>query len=141
VLTGIWCRSSSISIRDGGGHGWSSSPPTCPLHDPVDRAGRSGGRPDRRRPGPLLIISGEKDHTIPHSLAHAAYQQYKHNPGVTEFIEMPDRGHALVIDSGLREVAQTVLNFIDTHVPHRDHEGEKTWELMKAATVTGPSPP
>jgi non-heme chloroperoxidase len=65
--------------------------------------------PDR---GPLLIISGEKDHTVPKSISEAAYNQQKHNLGVTEFVEIPNRGHALTIDSGWREVAQTSLDFV-----------------------------
>ena len=65
--------------------------------------------PDR---GPLLIISGEKDHTVPWSIANASYKQQKDNPGVTEIIEIKNRGHALTIDSGWREVANTALEFI-----------------------------
>jgi non-heme chloroperoxidase len=62
--------------------------------------------------GPLLIISGGKDHTVPPSLAQAAYKKQKDNKGVTEFVEMPDRGHALIIDSGWQEVAETALKFV-----------------------------
>ena len=65
--------------------------------------------PDR---GPLLVISGEKDHTVPWALANAAYKQQKDNPGVTEITEIKGRGHALTIDSGWREVADTALAFI-----------------------------
>jgi len=65
--------------------------------------------PDR---GPLLIISGAQDNTVPHAISHAAYKRQQHNPGVTEFAEIPARGHALTIDSGWREVAQTALAFI-----------------------------
>jgi pimeloyl-ACP methyl ester carboxylesterase len=62
--------------------------------------------------GPLLIISGEKDHTVPWAIANASFKQQKHNDGITEIIEMPNRGHALTIDSGWREVAETALRFI-----------------------------
>jgi pimeloyl-ACP methyl ester carboxylesterase len=65
--------------------------------------------PDR---GPLLIISGEKDHTVPWAIANASYKRQQHNPGVTEIVEIPDRGHALTIDSGWREVADTALAFV-----------------------------
>ena len=65
--------------------------------------------PDR---GPLLIISGERDHTVPWAIANASYQQQEHNRGVTEIVEMKNRGHALVIDSGWREVADTALAFV-----------------------------
>ena len=62
--------------------------------------------------GPLLIISGEKDHTVPWAIANASYQQQEHNPGVTEIVEMKDRGHALTIDSGWRKVADKALAFV-----------------------------
>jgi non-heme chloroperoxidase len=65
--------------------------------------------PDR---GPLLIIDGEKDHTVPWAIANAAYKRQKRNPGVTEIVKMPNRGHALTIDHGWREVAQTALDFV-----------------------------
>jgi pimeloyl-ACP methyl ester carboxylesterase len=65
--------------------------------------------PDR---GPLLIISGEKDHTVPWAIAHATFIQQDNNAGVTEIVEIPNRGHALTIDSGWREVATTALNFV-----------------------------
>jgi len=66
--------------------------------------------PDR---GPLLIISGEKDHTVPWAIANASYQQQQQgNQGVTEIVEIPNRGHALTIDSGWREVADTALAFV-----------------------------
>jgi non-heme chloroperoxidase len=68
--------------------------------------------PDR---GPLLIISGGKDNTVPRAISEAAFKRQKRNPGVTEFVEIPDRGHALTIDHGWREVADTALRFIQRH--------------------------
>jgi non-heme chloroperoxidase len=65
--------------------------------------------PDR---GPLLIISGEKDNTVPWSIANASYKRQKRNKGVTEIVEIPNRGHALTIDRGWREVADTALAFV-----------------------------
>src|SRR5215831_17044418 len=65
--------------------------------------------PDR---GPLLVISGELDHTVPWSIANASFKIQKDNPCVTEIVEIKGRGHALTIDSGWREVAQTALAFI-----------------------------
>ena len=67
---------------------------------------------DNPERGPLLIISGEKDHTVPWAIANASYKQQKDNPGVTEIAEIKNRGHALTIDSGWREVADTALKFI-----------------------------
>src|SRR5438067_965600 len=66
--------------------------------------------------GPLLIMSGEKDHTVPWAIANASYKRQKRNEGVTEIIEMPNRGHALTIDSGWREVADKALAFIKRFV-------------------------
>jgi non-heme chloroperoxidase len=65
--------------------------------------------PDR---GPLLIIDGEKDHTVPWAIAHAAYKRQRRNPAVTEIVKIPNRGHSLTIDHGWREVAQTALDFV-----------------------------
>jgi len=62
--------------------------------------------------GPLLIIYGEKDHTVPWAIANAAYKRQRRNPGVTEIVKIPNRGHSLTIDHGWREVAQTALDFI-----------------------------
>jgi pimeloyl-ACP methyl ester carboxylesterase len=69
--------------------------------------------PDR---GPLLIISGEQDNTVPRSISHAAFKRQERNPGVTEFSEILGRGHALTIDSGWRVVARTALDFIHRFV-------------------------
>ncbi len=69
--------------------------------------------PDR---GPLLIISGEKDHTVPWAIANASFKQQKGNKGVTEIVEIPNRGHALTIDSGWREVADKALAFVQRFV-------------------------
>jgi non-heme chloroperoxidase len=62
--------------------------------------------------GPLLIVSGEKDHTVPPVLANAAYDRQARNEGVTEIVEMPGRGHALTIDHGWQEVAETARAFV-----------------------------
>ena len=63
--------------------------------------------------GPLLIISGEKDHTVPWAIANASFKKQKRNKGVTEIVEIPNRGHSLTIDSGWQEVAETALAFLD----------------------------
>ncbi|HEX5622702.1 MAG TPA: alpha/beta hydrolase [Solirubrobacteraceae bacterium] len=62
--------------------------------------------------GPLLIIDGEKDHTVPWAIANASYKRQSRNPGVTEITKVPNRGHSLTIDSGWREVADTALQFV-----------------------------
>ncbi|CAN7754879.1 MULTISPECIES: hypothetical protein [unclassified Variovorax] len=69
--------------------------------------------------GPLLIISGEKDNTVPRSIANASFrqQQQQRNAAPTEIVEMANRGHALTIDSGWREVADTSLAFVRRFIP------------------------
>ena len=62
--------------------------------------------------GPLLLISGEKDHTVPWAITNAEFKLQKKNAGVTEIVEVKGRGHALTIDSGWREVAETALAFV-----------------------------
>jgi pimeloyl-ACP methyl ester carboxylesterase len=70
--------------------------------------------PDR---GPLLILDGEKDHTVPWAIANAAYKRQKRNRGVTEIKQMPNRGHSLPVDHGWQEVAQAALDFVKRFVP------------------------
>ncbi len=65
--------------------------------------------------GPLLIINGGKDNQVPWAIADASYKKEKRNEGVTEIIELPNRGHSLVIDGGWREVADTALAFIQRY--------------------------
>ena len=69
--------------------------------------------PDR---GPLLILSGEKDNTVPWAITNATFKQQQHNPGVTEIVELPARGHALTIDDGWRKVADAALGFVKRFV-------------------------
>jgi non-heme chloroperoxidase len=81
--------------------------------NPWTEAKVNSKNPDR---GPLLIISGEKDHTVPWAIANAAYKKQARNDSVTEITEIPNRGHALTIDNGWREVADTALRFIKRFV-------------------------
>ncbi|HTY95439.1 MAG TPA: alpha/beta hydrolase [Solirubrobacteraceae bacterium] len=69
---------------------------------------------DTRNPtrGPLLVVSGGSDHTVPTAIAKASFDKQKRNPGPTEFTEVPERGHSLTIDSGWREVADRALEFL-----------------------------
>jgi non-heme chloroperoxidase len=62
--------------------------------------------------GPLLIISGEKDHIVPPAITNASFKKQKRNKAVTEIEEIPGRGHSLTIDHGWREVADKALNFV-----------------------------
>ena len=78
----------------------------------------SEAKVDTKNPerGPLLIISGEKDHTVPWAIANSSYKHQSKNEGVTEITEMPGRGHSLTIDSGWQEVAATALAFLKRFV-------------------------
>ena len=76
------------------------------LHSP---AKVNTGNEDR---GPLLLIAGGKDHTVPEVITNATAKQYRHSAAVTDLIEFPDRGHSLTIDSGWREVARTALEWL-----------------------------
>lgn len=62
--------------------------------------------------GPMLIIAGDSDNTVPLAITHATHKQQSKNPGVTEIVEIPGRGHSLTIDHGWREVADTALAFV-----------------------------
>jgi pimeloyl-ACP methyl ester carboxylesterase len=62
--------------------------------------------------GPLLLIAGGKDHTVPEVITKATAKQYRHSSAVTDVIEFPDRGHSLTIDGGWREVATTALEWL-----------------------------
>ena len=66
--------------------------------------------------GPMLIISGEKDHTVPPAVAKASYRKQLRNDAVTEIVGIPGRGHSLTIDNGWAEVADTALRFVQRFV-------------------------
>ena len=81
--------------------------------NPFTEAKLDPKNPDR---GPLLIIDGEKDHTVPWAIANASYKRQSRNEAVTEIKKIPNRGHSLTIDSGWREVAQAALDFVKRFV-------------------------
>jgi pimeloyl-ACP methyl ester carboxylesterase len=62
--------------------------------------------------GPLLLITGGKDHTVPEAVTRATLKQYRHSDAVTDFLEFPDRSHSLTIDSGWRAVADASLAWL-----------------------------
>ena len=77
--------------------------------NPWSEASVDSENPER---GPMLIVSADSDHAVPWAIADASYKKQKRNTGVTEIVKMPGRGHALTIDRGWREVAETALAFI-----------------------------
>jgi len=65
--------------------------------------------------GPLLLVMGGKDHTVPEAITKSTATQYRHSAAVTDVVEFADRGHSLVIDSGWRDVAESCLTWLDAH--------------------------
>jgi pimeloyl-ACP methyl ester carboxylesterase len=65
--------------------------------------------------GPLLLIMGGRDHTVPESVTRATLKQYRHSDAVTEIKDFPDRAHSLTIDSGWRDVADSSLSWLKEH--------------------------
>jgi non-heme chloroperoxidase len=67
--------------------------------------------------GPLLIIAGGADNTVPLAITEATYKLQSKNPGETRITVIPGRGHSLIIDNGWREVADTALEFVQEYAP------------------------
>jgi pimeloyl-ACP methyl ester carboxylesterase len=65
--------------------------------------------------GPLLLIMGGRDHTVPESVTRATLKQYRHSEAVTDILEFADRAHSLTIDGGWRDVADAVLSWLRKH--------------------------
>jgi pimeloyl-ACP methyl ester carboxylesterase len=63
--------------------------------------------------GPLLLIMGGKDHTVPEAITKSTVKQYRHSSAVTDLMEFDDRGHSLTIDSGWQEIAENCLTWLD----------------------------
>jgi pimeloyl-ACP methyl ester carboxylesterase len=84
----------------------------------------SEARVDTTNParGPLLILAGDKDHTVPLAMSTAAYRRQRRNPGLTELKQLDGRGHSLTIDAGWQDVAAAALVFINTHRADRAAE-------------------
>ena len=76
------------------------------LHSPAKVNTDNSGR------GPLLLVMGGQDHTVPEVITKATLKQYRHSDAVTELAEFADRGHSLIIDSGWREVAGGCLSWL-----------------------------
>jgi len=65
--------------------------------------------------GPLLLISGKQDHTVPDSVTRAVYKKYRHSSAVTDLKQFDNRGHSLTVDSGWREIADEVIAWLKAH--------------------------
>jgi pimeloyl-ACP methyl ester carboxylesterase len=67
------------------------------------------GNEDR---GPLLLVMGGQDHTVPEAITRSTLKQYRHSSAVTDLEEFPDRGHSLTIDAGWAAVANLALAWL-----------------------------
>ncbi|MEV6495516.1 alpha/beta hydrolase [Actinoplanes sp. NPDC051633] len=65
--------------------------------------------------GPLLLMMGGRDHTVPESITRATLKQYRHSDAVTDIVAFDDRAHSLTIDHGWREVADAALSWLKQH--------------------------
>ncbi|MCW2529550.1 MAG: hypothetical protein JWM76_4410 [Pseudonocardiales bacterium] len=65
--------------------------------------------------GPLLLISGVEDHTVPDVTTRSTFKQYRHSSAVTELKQFEGRGHSLTIDHGWKDVADAILLWLKTN--------------------------
>jgi pimeloyl-ACP methyl ester carboxylesterase len=70
---------------------------------------------DNENRGPLLLIMGGQDHTVPETITKSTLKQYRHSGAETDLLEFADRGHSLTIDGGWKEVADGCLNWLREH--------------------------
>jgi len=95
---------------------WTIPSPAKPLFEaasanfvPGSPAGINLKNDDR---GPLLLIAGGHDHTVPAATTKATYKLHEKSSAGTDLHEFPDRGHSLTIDSKWRGVADYVLDWV-----------------------------
>jgi dienelactone hydrolase len=62
--------------------------------------------------GPLLLVSGAADHTVPPVLVRSTLRRYRKSPAVTEMKSFEGRGHSLTIDRGWKELADYALSWL-----------------------------
>jgi pimeloyl-ACP methyl ester carboxylesterase len=72
--------------------------------------------------GPLLLISGLADHTVPDVVTRSTLKQYRNSIAVTELKQFEGRGHSLTIDSGWKDVADAVLSWLDQQLQPHDSD-------------------
>jgi pimeloyl-ACP methyl ester carboxylesterase len=77
------------------------------LHPPTEVHFKSGDR------APLLIVGGEKDHTVPASLSHKQYEKYEQSEAKTDYLEFPGRPHLMMVAEGWEEIAGGIEGWLD----------------------------
>lgn len=78
---------------------------------------RCEGRHQEPQAGPAPHHRRREGPHVPWAIAKASYKRQARNKGVTEIVKVANRGHALTIDGGWREVADTALAFVRKHGP------------------------
>jgi pimeloyl-ACP methyl ester carboxylesterase len=73
--------------------------------------------------GPLLLISGKQDHTVPDVSTRSTLKQYRDSAAVTELKQFEGRGHSLTIDHGWREVADATLEWLKANTGQPEPRG------------------
>jgi pimeloyl-ACP methyl ester carboxylesterase len=77
------------------------------LHPPTEVHFKNAGR------APLLIVGATKDHTVPASLANAAYKRYEKSAAKTDYLEFEGRPHLHMVAPDWHEVAQAIDSWLD----------------------------
>jgi len=75
-------------------------------HSPAKVDTRSSTR------GPLLLVTGTSDHTVPTTITKQTRRLYRKSTAVTDYKEFAGRGHSLCIDRGWADVAGTALDWL-----------------------------
>jgi pimeloyl-ACP methyl ester carboxylesterase len=77
------------------------------LHPPTEVHFKNADR------APLLIVGAGEDHTVPASLAKAAYKRYEKSPAKTDYLEFEGRPHLHMAAPAWQEVAQAIDGWLD----------------------------
>ena len=62
---------------------------------------------------PLLIVGAGEDHTVPASLAKAAYKRYEKSPAKTDYLEFDGRPHLHMAAPDWQEIAEAIDGWLD----------------------------
>ena len=73
---------------------------------------------DNDERGPLLLVMGGRDHTVPEAITESTFHQYHNSGAITDVLEFDDRGHSLVIDGGWEDVATACLEWLEKQGLH-----------------------